>query len=148
MATSFKRSHAGRPPLTHTSARDFWTLTSKSGSVSCGVTAPFSWVLVCARFCLCPPRELKHSSVSGSMESLGPGAHKVCLSPLSVSGGNGVRLNANLPLLLSLWDFSFALGLGIPPQSCSSAAQMTLQHSAATIPAASHIVPYIECFLS
>ena len=29
--------------------------TGKSGSVSCGVTAPFSWVLV-HRFCLCPPR--------------------------------------------------------------------------------------------
>ena len=25
-------------------------------SVSCGVTAPFSWVLVCTNFCLCPPR--------------------------------------------------------------------------------------------
>ena len=23
---------------------------------SYGVTAPFSWVLVCTRFCLCPPR--------------------------------------------------------------------------------------------
>ena len=32
------------------------TLRSKSGSVSCGVTAPFSWVLMCAWFCLCPPR--------------------------------------------------------------------------------------------
>ena len=42
--------------LTHTSARDSWTLTGKSGSVSCGVTAPFSWVLVRTRFCLCPPR--------------------------------------------------------------------------------------------
>ena len=31
-------------------------LTGKSGSLSCGVTAPFSWVLVCTRFCLCPPR--------------------------------------------------------------------------------------------
>ena len=28
----------------------------KSGSVPCGVTAPFSWVLVHIRFCLCPPR--------------------------------------------------------------------------------------------
>ena len=28
----------------------------KSGSVSCGITAPFSWVLVCTRFCLCQPR--------------------------------------------------------------------------------------------
>ena len=41
---------------THTSTRDSWTLTGKCGSVSCGVTAPFSWVLVCTRFCLCPPR--------------------------------------------------------------------------------------------
>ena len=45
-----------RPPLTHTSTRDSWTPMGKSGSVSCGVTAPFSWVLVCTRFCLCPPR--------------------------------------------------------------------------------------------
>ena len=45
-----------RPPPTHTSARDSWTLTGKSESVSCGVTAPFSWVLVHTRFCLCPPR--------------------------------------------------------------------------------------------
>ena len=36
-----------RPPLTHTSARDSWRLTGKSGSVSCGVMAPFSWVLHC-----------------------------------------------------------------------------------------------------
>ena len=45
-----------RPLLTHTSAGDFWTLPGKSGSVSCGVTAPFSSVLVHTRFCLCPPR--------------------------------------------------------------------------------------------
>ena len=44
------------PPLTYASARDFWTLLGKSESVSCGVTAPFSWVVVCTRFCLCPPR--------------------------------------------------------------------------------------------
>ena len=42
-----------------------------------------------------PPQEmLKHSSVSVSgslgLGSLGPGAHKVCLSPLSICGGNGV----------------------------------------------------------
>ena len=42
------------PP--HASTRDSWTLTGKSGSVSCGVTAPFSLVLVHTRFCLCPPR--------------------------------------------------------------------------------------------
>ena len=32
------------------------TLTEKSGSVSCGITAPFSWVLVHTNFCLYPPR--------------------------------------------------------------------------------------------
>ena len=45
IGTSFKRYHVGlsqcpqpcsRPPPTHTSARDFGTLISKSGSVSCG----------------------------------------------------------------------------------------------------------------
>ena len=45
-----------RPPLTQASAGNSWTLAGKSGSVSCGVTAPFSWVLVHTRFCLCPPR--------------------------------------------------------------------------------------------
>ena len=48
--------HCDRPRSTHVSARDSWTLSGKSGSVSCGVTAPFSWVLVHTRFCLCPPR--------------------------------------------------------------------------------------------
>ena len=45
-----------RPPPTHASPGDSWTLTGKSGSVSYGVTAPFSWVLMCTRFCLCPTR--------------------------------------------------------------------------------------------
>ena len=35
---------------------DSWTLRGKSGSVSCGVTALLSWVLVHIRFCLCLPR--------------------------------------------------------------------------------------------
>ena len=42
-----------RPLPTHSATGDSWTLLGKSGSVSCGVTAPFSWVLVCTRFCLC-----------------------------------------------------------------------------------------------
>ena len=141
---------SSRPPLTHTSTGDSWTPPGKSGSVSHGVPAPFCWVLVHTRFCLCPPRvyfpvlckfwqlyggvngyllqeglchtqvcctqpypclvhpepvplwkstaepylHRKHSnsSVSVSVESLGPGAHRVCLSPLSSSGGNGVSL--------------------------------------------------------
>ena len=32
-----------RPPQSQASAGDSWTLLGKSGSVSCGVTAPFSW---------------------------------------------------------------------------------------------------------
>ena len=63
---SFRRPHKGTAALsapdpaaasaTHASTRDSWALPGKSGSVSCGVDAPFSWVLVCTRFCLCPPR--------------------------------------------------------------------------------------------
>ena len=45
-----------RPPLTHSSTGDSWTITGKSGSVSCRITASFSWVLLHPRFCLCPPR--------------------------------------------------------------------------------------------
>ena len=45
-----------RPLPTHTSTRDSRTRMGKSGSVSRGVTAPFSWVLVHTRFCLCPPK--------------------------------------------------------------------------------------------
>ena len=59
-----------RPQPTHTSARDSWTLTDKSGSVSCGVTAPFSWVLVCTKVLSVPSKSLfPHSCVSsgGSM---------------------------------------------------------------------------------
>ena len=37
-----------------------------------------------------PQGMLKHSSVSVFVRSLGPGAHKVCLSPLNISGGNGI----------------------------------------------------------
>ena len=40
------RQPCSRPLPTHASTGDSWTLTGKSGSVSCGVTAPFSWVLV------------------------------------------------------------------------------------------------------
>ena len=38
-----------------------------------------------------PPQEtLKHRSVSVTVGSLGPGVHKVFLSPLSISGRYGV----------------------------------------------------------
>ena len=57
MVTPFKRSHHALlhsvPPTLQQATTDpclhldSWTLTGKSGSVSCGVTAPFSWVLAC-----------------------------------------------------------------------------------------------------
>ena len=60
MVTSFKRPQAHtaalsaqsciRPLPTHSFTRNSWTLTGKFGSVSCGVPAPFSWVLVHRRF--------------------------------------------------------------------------------------------------
>ena len=40
-----------RPPQTHFYATVSWTLMEEFGLVSCGVTAPFSWVLVLTRFC-------------------------------------------------------------------------------------------------
>ena len=71
MATSFKRPHAhtqcpqpcSRPLPTHASTGNSWTLIGNSGSFSCGVTAPFTWVLVCTRFCLCPLKVCFPSSV-------------------------------------------------------------------------------------
>ena len=44
------------PLLTHASSEDPPTLAGSFGSVSCGVTTPFLWVLVCTRVSLCPPR--------------------------------------------------------------------------------------------
>ena len=56
-----QRPWSCRPPSTHTSTRYSWTLTGHSASVFCGVTAPFSWVLVHTKFCLCSPRVLSLS---------------------------------------------------------------------------------------
>ena len=60
-AASFRRSHEAplpsAPPVLQQAPddpclpRDPWALPGKSGSVSCGVSAPFSWALVPTRFC-------------------------------------------------------------------------------------------------
>ena len=44
----------GEPLLTHASTGGPPTQAGSLGSVSCGVSAPLLWVLVCAKFCLCP----------------------------------------------------------------------------------------------
>ena len=46
----------GGPLLTHTSTGDPPTLAGGFGSVSCGVTSPFLWIVVCTKSCLCPLR--------------------------------------------------------------------------------------------
>ena len=56
---------------------------------------------------------LKHSSVSVSVGSLGPGVHKVCLSPLSVSGSKGVWFETWICLSYHLaWASPLTLGMG------------------------------------
>ena len=45
-----------RPPPTHASTGDIWTILGKFVSIFCGVIAPLSWVLVHTSFCLCPSR--------------------------------------------------------------------------------------------
>ena len=66
MATSFKRPQARTAALSAPEAAaghfrptpllETLDTHGQVWSVSCGVTAPFSWVLVHTRFCLCPLR--------------------------------------------------------------------------------------------
>ena len=105
-----------RPSLTHASAGDSWTPSSKSGSVSCGVTAPFSWVLVCTWFCLCAPRVcfpvlykfwLLYSGINGNLLQEGLCHAQVyctqspCSSPLLTHTFAG---DTQVQFCLSLWD--------------------------------------------
>ena len=56
----------------------------------------------------------KFRSGSASVGCLGPGVHKVFLSPLRVSSRYGVLILIVILLLLpSCWGFSFALGCGV-----------------------------------
>ena len=56
---------------------------------------------------------LKHNSGSVSVGSLGPGEHKIYLSPPRSPVGMGFNSKYGLPLLPSCWGFFFALGRGI-----------------------------------
>ena len=58
--------------------------THQSGSVSCGVTAPFSWVLGHISFCLCPPRACFLQSCASSVIKSDP---LRVLSPFARSPG-------------------------------------------------------------
>ena len=104
-----------RPTLTYASTRDSWTLPGKSGSVSCGATEPFSWVLVHTRFCLCPPRVYfsvlckfwqLHGGVNGDLLQEGLCHTQVCCtqspcgSPLLICTCTG---DTQTQFCLSLW---------------------------------------------
>ena len=60
------------PLLTHSSAGNSSTLTGKSGSVSCGVTAPFSWVLGQTRLFVPSKSLFPQSCGSSVIKSRGP----------------------------------------------------------------------------
>ena len=57
----------GRPLWTHTSTSGPQAHTGKSGSVSCGLTAPFSWVPLHTRVCLCLQESPFTQSCGGSV---------------------------------------------------------------------------------
>ena len=108
------------------------TTSFKRAYVTPSSAAPRAPAPVAVHWWPVPPRETpKHSSGSVSVGSLGLGVHKVCLSPLSVSGGNGIwflmwfrpsyRLAATSLLFL---DVAYLLTVtGTPWSHCSSAYQ-------------------------
>ena len=63
------------PLPTHTSAGDPLMLAGRSGSASCGVTAPFPRALMHPGFCVCPP---------GGGASVSPGPLEICSQILQV----------------------------------------------------------------
>ena len=77
-----------KPLLIHTSIGNPPTLAGRFGSVSCGVTAPFPWVLVHARFCLCLP----------TVESVSPNPEEVLWSNPT---GHQSRIPWGFPVTLS-----------------------------------------------
>ena len=111
-----------RPPPTHTSARDSWTLMGKSGSVSCGITAPFSWVLVCTRFCLCPPRvcfpTLKfwglYGGVNGYLLQEGLCLTQVCCTQSPYHCGSPLLIHNSTGDTQTLKDRSDSVSVGSP----------------------------------
>ena len=88
-----------RPPPTQASARDSQTLTGKSGLVSCGITDPFSWVLVSTRFCLCPPNIYAGHGVWCQMW-FHPFYHLDGASPLPLDMGYLFLMRFNILLLM------------------------------------------------
>ena len=104
----------------------FWLLYGGLMATSCkrtyAIPAPRASVLAADhRQPVRPQETLKHSSVSVSVGSLGPGAHKVCLSPLSISGRsrfNSKHEFAPPTVLLGLRLCPCAWGISSQPLQC------------------------------
>ena len=101
--------------------------SSKRAYATPGSAAPRAPVPAAVHRWPAPPQEtLRHRSISVSVGSLGPGALMVCLSPLSISGGNGVWFESWIhPILPSCWGFSFALGCRVSLHCHSSTYHLT-----------------------
>ena len=113
MATSSKRSRALTSALSDPNSAaghhrattgDCCTLMGKSESVSCGVTAPFSWVLVLTRFCCALQESVSpvlcqfwwiYGGVNGDLLQEGLCHTQVyCTqSPASAAGDSGLHLH-------------------------------------------------------
>ena len=92
--------------LIHTSTGDSWTLTGKFDSVSCGDTAPFSWLLVHAKFSLCSPRacfpspvKVQQSNPTGALSQISWGFSVPLSDPQVRKPVVGPRA------FLTVWDF-------------------------------------------
>ena len=69
--------------LMETSSKRAYAIPRSAAPRACATATVRCWPV--------PPHEtLKHSSISVSVGSFGPGAHEICLSPLSISGRYGV----------------------------------------------------------
>ena len=102
-----------RPPPTHASTS--WTLTGKSGSVSCGVIAPFSWVLVHTMLCLCTPRVCFQSCVNSGNSMVGL---MVTSSKRAYATPRSTAPRGPVPAAVHCWPVSL---------------QKTLKHSSASV---------------
>ena len=83
ISQSYVSSGSSMVGLMATSSKRIYVLPKTAAPRAPAPAAVHCWAV--------PPQEmLKHSSVSASVGSLVPGADKVCLCPLSISGRNGI----------------------------------------------------------
>ena len=123
--------------------RIYFPVLGKFWQIYGGVNGDLLQEGLCHTQVCCPQSPCPCSSPLLTHPSTGDTQTQFCLSLCGVSGSWstqglfepseplwqewGLILNANLPLLPSCWGFSFALGHGISPRSCSSDAQPPLQ---------------------